>query len=466
MANKSPSSISGFVEWSPGQKVVEAQMIARMRELFGLFGFAELETSAVERLETLCAKGVAQHEIYALQRLAREDESGKGGKRGETPPPSLGLHFDLTVPLARYVAQHKDRLPFPFRRYQMQKVWRGERPQAGRFREFYQCDADIIDLTRLSLVHDADILVLASRVLAGLDVGDFTIRINHRRVLEGLILAHGYASAQVPRVMQSLDRLDKVGTARVAADLADIAKAADGQRLLATVTAPRPLAALDHLDQRSEPVALPDNTPLTTGLAQLRELLDLVVALGGEPSHFQVDLSIARGLAYYTGMVFETSLADFPDLGSVCSGGRYDELGGQFGGVSLPGVGMSLGLSRLLDGVFRQRAAQDFPGAAVLVVALGADQRPAALAALNHLRRSGVAAVYDPDDHKKPADKLRRAVRGGHRLIALIGEQEAQDRTVSLKRLSDGYQIKVPVDALADHAQALLRESSSPSRGS
>ncbi|MCB1537673.1 MAG: histidine--tRNA ligase [Rhodospirillales bacterium] len=324
-----PKSISGFPEWLPEYRAVEQRWMDHLRRVFESYGYCSIETPAVEELEVLAAKGEVDKEIYVLQRLHADTED-KGEAR-------LALHFDQTVPLARYVAQHFGDLAFPFKRYQMQKVWRGERPQLGRLREFYQCDIDVIGVETLPLAFDAEMPSVMYEALQGLNIGRTQIRISNRKILLGLIEALGIADAIT--VTRIVDKLEKIGAPAVGGmlrqELSLDENAVDAILHLAQIRGTA--NALGKIDAR--------NAQMEEGL---KELTFVMEQLGGIDA--VADLSIVRGLDYYTGTVYETALLDVPEFtGSVCSGGRYDDLAGSYINRHLPGVGISIGFTRLFD---------------------------------------------------------------------------------------------------------------------
>ncbi len=325
--------ISGFAEWLPEQRIVELQWMDEMRRVFESYGFCSIETPAVEELDALLAKGETDKEIYVIRRLQEDEGSGSDAR--------LGLHYDLTVPLARYVAEHYNDLVFPFKRYQMQRVWRGERPQEGRYREFYQCDIDVIANNTLPLYFDAEMPAIIYELFKRLDIGDFQLHINNRKILEGYL--QGLAIKETVPVIRVLDKLDKIGRAGVLAQLqSELGLTGElAERCLA-------LASIQASDasfvERVQGLGVRSDL-LSEGLDELAFVLS---ALSDLPAGVVLaDLAIARGFDYYTGTVYEGKLADFPALGAVCSGGRYDNLAGSFINRKLPGVGISIGLTRL-----------------------------------------------------------------------------------------------------------------------
>ncbi len=437
-----PRPVSGFPEWLPEQKLVEQRMLDIIREEFERFGFGPIETPAIERKEVLAAKGVVEKEIYALSRLSAGE--------GEDPATEMALHFDLTVPLARYVAQHFNDLVFPFRRYQMQKVWRGERPQAGRFREFYQCDIDVIGSGKLSLLNDAELPLVIHGIFSRIGIGRFLIRVNNRKILQGFLAHLGLPPERGGDALRVVDALDKIGREKVLAELEARAglNADQAVRLVDFVTA---APTLDEL------AGLTDDPMFQQGVVELTEVAQGMRDLGLPDEAWTVDLSIARGLDYYTGTVFETVLVDNPEIGSICSGGRYDDLAGTFTKQALPGVGISIGLTRLLARLFDTGLLK--PGATtpsrVLVTVMDAAFRSRYLALAAELRSAGInTELYTQD--RKLGDQLKYADRKGIPVALIAGESEFDAGTVVLKALRTGEQTTHARDGLCDAVRALL----------
>ena len=333
-----PSPISGFPEWSPAERLVEQQMIDRIRSSFERFGFSPIETPAVERNTVLTAKGgeETERQIYSLTGL--HPQSG-----GDTR--DYSLHFDLTVPLARYVAQHNNELVFPFRRYQIQKVWRGERPQHGRFREFTQCDIDIVGDGRLSLLADAEIPAVISNVFNSLDIGDFTIRISNRKILTGYLEHLGFDESDAAIILREADKIERQGMGPLlqALDGLDNGKAATDDILAIVQTSGSPAEVLDILS------SIDGGERFQQGVNELATVFEHAADFGIAEENVTADIGIIRGLDYYTGTIYETRLDDHPQLGSICSGGRYDDLASYFIRKAMPGVGISIGLTRLFS---------------------------------------------------------------------------------------------------------------------
>lgn len=331
-----PKPVSGFPEWLPEERIVEQRWFDHIRRVFESYGFCSIETPSVEEIDVLLAKGEVDKEIYALERL-HKDENDKSESR-------LALHFDQTVPLARYVAQHFNDLTFPFKRYQMQRVWRGERPQMGRMREFYQCDIDVIHVDNLPISFDAEVAAIMYEVLEGLKIGRVQLRISNRKILLGVLEANENVK-DIQGILRAIDKHEKIGV--------DATK----DLIAECLHDPDDIAEVDFIFGmlKDGPKAIPNeliNNKVEEGIKELNFVLKNLSHL---PEHAVVaDLSIVRGLDYYTGTVYETQLLDVPEFtGSVCSGGRYDDLAGSFINKHLPGVGISIGFSRLFD-VIRQ----------------------------------------------------------------------------------------------------------------
>lgn len=374
--------ISGFPEWLPEERLVELHFIDRLRSIAELHGFASLDTRAAEPLTWLVRGGDTDKELYAIRRLYEEEGT-----------PELGLHFDLTVPLARYVAERRGQLSFPFRRYQIQKVWRGERPQEGRYREFLQADFDVIGDGQLPLQADADMVLLTFEVMNALPLPATTVLVNNRKIHEGFSRAIGdQGSAGVIRL---LDKLDKVGSAVVRDGLIGTMglkeKEADLWLRLATIR-----TADTSFREQIHGLGLKDDL-LEEGLEELAFVIDAARQLPA--GAVMADIQVARGLDYYTGTVYETVLAGNEDLGSPCSGGRYDNLVADIGGAPLPGVGVSVGVTRML-GRFLARgqlmASRKTP-TCVLVALPNEESRSKCVAIAQALRARGVPTEVFPE---------------------------------------------------------------------
>ena len=424
-------AVSGFPEYLPAQQRGFASMVDKVRAVYEGFGFTPLETAAVERIETLTSKGIDAKEVYGLRRLAAED----GGDK------ELALRFDLTVPLARYVVQNQGALAFPFRRYQVQPVWRGERAQAGRYRQFYQFDIDTIGDGSLPLAADAEVLAAAAAALDALGVGDFTMRLNNRKLLEGVLR---WAKAKdVKAAIKAVDDAEKVGwdvTEDLLVDKAGIA--AD--------VAPRLCRFLrkGEADSLEIPVGELDEAG-REGMKELVEVLRLAHAMLPEALRGRIvaDFAIARGLDYYTGTVVETRLHAAPELGSICSGGRYENLTESLGKKKMPGVGISIGLSRLCAWLLGQPGYAGLaatPAKALVGAKDGATLGDAARVAAA-LRAAGVAVEMALEADNIGKQFMRAEARG-----MAFGVTVGKDGKVSLKTFATRAEEPLDVAAIAE----------------
>ena len=390
-----PKPLSGFPELLPEGRIVEQYVLDRLRRTFELHGFTPIETRAVEPLDRLAKQGEVDKEIYAVQRLHAEP-----GAAAE-----LGLHFDLTVPFARYVLENAHRLAFPFRRYQIQKVWRGERPQEGRYREFIQADVDIIDADRLAAHHDVELPLVTLEALERLhvDLGlpPVLMRVNNRRLAQGFYL--GLGIPEPAAVLRQVDKIDKIGPDKVHALLVDEVGITRAQAQACVRLAQ--ISSVDASFVDAVRALGVQHDQLDQGL----ELLADVVTTAGQyvPGRLIADLKIARGLDYYTGTVYETELVGFESWGSISSGGRYDALASD-GRTTYPGVGLSIGVTRLLAPLFARgllRASRPVP-TVVLVAVTAEESRDEAVAVAEQLRARGIASEVAP-----AADKFGKQIR-------------------------------------------------------
>ncbi|MBM7506503.1 histidine--tRNA ligase [Nocardioides sp. 31GB23] len=410
--------LSGFPELLPEQRVVEQQVIDTLRHTFELHGFAGIETRAVEPLDQLLRKGDTSKEVYLLRRLQEESPEGHAG---------LGLHFDLTVPFARYVLENAGRLEFPFRRYQIQKVWRGERPQEGRFREFTQADIDIVGRDTLAFHHDIEVTRVMLDALSRLELlPGFRLQVNNRKLIQGFYAGSGIDD--VDEVMRLVDKLDKLPVDRVRAMLVDEAGVTDDQaeQVLA-------LAAIRSTDasfvERVRALGV-EHPLLDEGLTELEALVAGCAGLVDDRVRIEADLSIARGLDYYTGTVFETRLDGHESLGSICSGGRYDALASD-GRTTYPGVGISLGLSRVVVTLLARTgttADRSVPSA-VLVALNDEESRPDADEVAAALRSRDIACEVAASAAKF-GKQIRYAERRGIPFVWFAGESGHQVKDI------------------------------------
>ncbi|HKD98610.1 MAG TPA: histidine--tRNA ligase [Micromonosporaceae bacterium] len=419
--------LSGFPEWLPPQRMVEQRLIDRLRRTFELYGFSPLETRAVEPLEQLLAKGETSKEVYVLSRLQADPDDAP-----DAADARLGLHFDLTVPFARFVVENAGRLAFPFRRYQIQKAWRGERPQQGRYREFTQADIDIVDRDTLGFQHEVEIPLVIGDALGGLPIPPITIQTNNRKLCEGFYRGLGLAEPQA--ALRAIDKLDKIGPDGVAELLKSTAGASDAQAKACLA-----LAAIEAPDASFADAvrALGVTDPLLDeGLDELTRVVE--AAREHAPGLVVAQLKIARGLDYYTGTVYETIMRGFERSGSVCSGGRYDNLA-QSGTERFPGVGISIGLSRLLGLLFGAgalSASRDVP-TCVLVALPDEESRGACRRIGAALRARGIATEVAPEPAKF-GKQIRYADRRGIPFVWFPGADGASDE---VKDIRSGSQV-------------------------
>ncbi len=449
MALTQARTMPGVLELLPREQVALQGMLDTIRRHYERFGFLPVETPVLEFTDVLLTKsgGETERQVYFVQSTGSMEKACR---------PELALRFDLTVPLARYVAEHEHELSFPFRRYQMQRVYRGERAQRGRFREFYQCDIDVIGKDTLSIRYDAEIPAVIYAVFSALQVGPFTIQLNHRKLIRGFYESLGIADGeQQTLVLREVDKLGKRGDEAVRKTLAGAdfgLNTAMIDRIMAFVA----LRSTSLQDAYAQLEALDgDNASLRQGREELREVLGLLKAQGVPESHFSLNFSIARGLDYYTGIVYETTLDEHPEIGSVCSGGRYENLAGHYTKSHLPGVGISIGLTRLFW-QFREAGllAGRESSVKALITLLDESDLPHYLQLATHLRGAGIATevVLEPG---KLGKQFRYANRAGIRFVLVLGSDELARGVVTVKDMRKNDQFEVP---RADLVQALRVE--------
>jgi len=438
-----PRTPPGVMELLPPDQIAFQRMLDVIRRNYERFGFLPVETPVMELSEVLLTKsgGETERQVYFVQSTGALAKSADSGQSEGMP--ELALRFDLTVPLARYVAEHEHELAFPFRRYQMQRVYRGERAQRGRFREFYQCDIDVVGKDSLSVRFDAEIPAVIYSVFSELDIGAFTIQMNNRKLMRGFFEAQGVADGELQAlVLREVDKLDKRGENYVRETLTGegFNLSAEGvDRIMAFVK----VRSTSHADALAQLAALAlrqaqgdrVNEALREGVAELREVLELVRAMGVPESHYALNFSIARGLDYYTGTVYETTLNDYPQIGSICSGGRYENLASHYTKSKLPGVGISIGLTRLF---WQLREAGLLGGIGstvqVLVTQMDATHLPHCLSVASDLRRAGFNTEVVMEAGKL-ARQFKYADRAGIRFVIVLGEDEIANGTVTVKDL-------------------------------
>ncbi len=442
MERVKPRTLSGFMELPPARQQQMERMMEILRESYSLYGFTPLDTPIIESAEGLLAKGGGETEKQIYRFL-----------KGDT---DLALRFDLTVPLAKYVAANYSNLAFPFKRYQIGKVYRGERSQRGRFREFYQADIDVIGDGSLDIVNEAEIPSIIYRTFTRFGLTNFVIRVNNRKILNGFYDMLGLL-ARSGEIMRTVDKLDKIGAEKVGLLLHDELDL--GQDNVGDImefisikgSNAQVLAALEEYRGRSE--------LFDTGLDELTTVAKYLAAFGVPEDHFQIDLTIARGLDYYTGTVYETTLTDYPEIGSVCSGGRYDDLAGYYTDKKLPGVGISIGLTRLFYVLGEQGLLNDAMVTApadVLVIPMTQDLTYP-IAAATTLRAHGVRTQLYTEP-KKVKQKFAYADKLGVPYAVIIGDDEVAAGTVSVKNLQTGEQRSMPPAQAAQTIAAAIAE--------
>lgn len=446
-----PRTPPGVLELLPRDQIAFQRMLDTIRRTFERFGFLPVETPVMELSEVLLTKsgGETERQVYFLQSTGALEKDKDG-------LPELAMRFDLTVPLARYVAEHEHDLAFPFRRYQMQRVYRGERAQRGRFREFYQCDIDVIGKDALSTRYDAELPAVIASVFEALAIGDFTIQFNHRKLLRGFFEGQGIAEGErQAAVLREIDKLDKRGEAAVRETLIGEGYGLD-PTVADTLLAFSRVRAVGHDAAQAALDELGAGTPLfEEGRAELRDTLAQLRALGVAENRFALNLSIARGLDYYTGIVYETMLNAHPDIGSICSGGRYENLASHYTKSKLPGVGISIGLTRLFWQLREAGLIATADSSVDVLVSLMDDSGlDTALSLSQRLRTVGlnVETQLEPRKLKK---QLEYANRAGIRFVVIRGEDEAARNVVAVKDLRRGEQFEVTE---AEVGRALLVE--------
>ena len=442
MEKVTPRTLSGFMELLPTDQLKMERLLGTLRRVYSLYGFTPLDTPAIESAEVLLAKGGGETEKQ-IYRFMKGDSD-------------LALRFDLTVPLAKYVAANYAKIQFPFRRFQIGKVWRGERAQRGRFREFYQADIDVIGDGKLDIMNEAEIPSIICRAFTELGLRDFTIRINNRKVLGGFFRMHGMSAPA--EILRTIDKLEKIGAEKVRAILLEDCGLDESQAAAVldftgfTGTTAEKLAFLEGMCGRDE--------LFDEGVRELRTVAEALPGLGVPPERFALDFTIARGLDYYTGTVYETTINSHPEIGSVCSGGRYDDLAEFYTDRKLPGAGISIGVTRLFyvlseQGLLNPELEAAPADAIVLPMTeeLGFAAETATL-----LRESGIRTQLYTEE-KKFKQKLSYASKLGIPFAVIIGEDEAKSGLVSLKDMRRGEQISCAPAEAAEKIKAALAES-------
>ena len=436
-----PRTLSGFMELLPAKQIRFEKMVEILRTTYASYGFAPLDTPVIEDAQILLAKGGGETEkqIYRFQ-------------KGDS---DLALRFDLTVPLAKYVALHCNDLAFPFRRFQISKVYRGERAQRGRFREFYQADIDIIGDGKLNILNEAEIPAIIYKVFKGFGLSRFQIRVNNRKILNGFYAMLGL-SEKSGDIMRTVDKLDKIGADKVKAILLSDCGLSEEQAeeilkfIAISGTNGEVIAALEGYQGRNETFDL--------GLSEMKAVTANLAAFGVPEENFAVDLTIARGLDYYTGTVYETTLLDHPEIGSVCSGGRYDNLAGYYIEKQLPGVGISIGLTRLFYVLDEQGLLNpELPSAPADALVLPMGEIAPAISLAEELRGAGLR-VQLYCEQKKFKQKMAYANKLEVPFAVLLGEDEIAEGKCSVKNMATGEQVKLTPAEAAAYIKAALAD--------
>ena len=438
-----PRTLSGFMELLPEKQIRFEKMVEILRTTYASYGFAPLDTPVIEDAQILLAKGGGETEKQ-IYRFTKGDSD-------------LALRFDLTVPLAKYVALHYNDLAFPFRRFQISKVYRGERAQRGRFREFYQADIDIIGDGKLDILNEAEIPAIIYKVFKGFGLSRFQIRVNNRKILNGFYAMLGL-SEKSGEIMRTVDKLDKIGAAKVKVILLEDCGLNEEQadEILKFIAIKgsnaEVLAALEGYAGRNEIFDL--------GLSELKAVTANLAAFGVPEANFAVDLTIARGLDYYTGTVYETTLLDHPEIGSVCSGGRYDNLAGYYIEKQLPGVGISIGLTRLFYVLDEQGLLNpELPSAPADALVLPMGEIAPCIAVAEELRSHGLR-VQLYCEQKKFKQKMAYANKLEVPFAVLLGEDEIAEGKCSVKNMATGEQVKLTPAEAAAYIKAALEKTS------
>ena len=450
------STPSGFPEFLPSEKRLEVYLLDIIRKVFESYGFTPIETPAVERLEVLQAKGnQGDNIIYGIDPILPPNRQAEKDKSGETGSEARALKFDQTVPFAAYIARHLNELTFPFARYQMDMVFRGERAKDGRFRQFRQCDIDVVARGKLSLLYDAQMPAIITEIFEAINIGDFVIRINNRKILTGFFASVGIAENQIKACIGIIDNLEKIGEAKVKQELDKVGISSEQtEKIIEFIkingNVDDILDKLKHLANN-----LPEAEQFILGVSELETVINGVRNLGVADKRFCIDLSIARGLNYYTGTVYETTLIGHEALGSICSGGRYEELVGMFLGEKMPGVGISIGLTRLISRLLKAGVLNTLSAtpAQVMVVNIHEDLIPVYLKVSQQLRQAGINVITN-FEKKQLGKQFQAADKLGIRFCVIIGADEAAAQKSSLKDLKSGEQIEV---ALADLGEEVKR---------
>jgi histidyl-tRNA synthetase len=430
------NNISGFPEFLPRDQIAFNKIIDNIKRQFELYGFIPLDTAAVEKISTLLAKG-NDHEIYGIYRLSGQEGANKK---------DLALRFDLTVPLARYVSQNYGSLTFPYKRYQIAPVWRGERPQAGRYRQFYQCDIDVIGDGELALIHDAEVLTIGYSIFKSIGIQKFAIKINNRYILTGLIKSFGINNDNnIADIMRIIDKVEKISQTVLVTELEQQGLKQNNIDTLLNLVHKK----MSNHDWLIYLKTLCNEPEFLTGIAEITEVLSHTSDFGVDDAYIQIDPSLARGLTYYTGTVFETKLIDHPELGSVASGGRYANLASTFTNKKLPGVGFSIGISRLVPKLIETGIIKtDLESTAkVLVTTQNKQFMESYIRIAKTLRDAKInTELYLAD--KPLGSQMKYASKKGFHVAIIADSSELNDNKVFVRDLNKGEQVLVAIQDL------------------
>jgi histidyl-tRNA synthetase len=430
-------SISGFPEFLPKDQIAFNRCLDKIKKEFEAFGYSPMDTPAVEKTATLLSKG-NDSEIYGLTRLSAEE----GGKK------ELGLRFDLTVPLARYVAEHYGQLVFPFKRYHIAPVWRGERPQAGRYRQFYQCDIDVISETELSLAYDAELLGIVYRIFTAIGLPNYRIKINNRKILVGLMQEFGVEESCLEAAIRQIDKKEKIDASAMARGLDEIGVSGSVvEKILSFLERKGSTAAMmSYLEGFTQ-------TPLLKeGLDELEEVLRLATAFRVPAEVIEIDPTLARGLNYYTGTIYEVKWIDCPELGTICAGGRYQNLAATFTRKLLPGVGISIGVSRLIPKMIEKGLirSETETYARVLVTVQDRNFLSQYITIAEKIRQHGFGAEVYLQDKPLP-NQIKYADRKGFEVVVIANGEELCQERLNFKILKQQRQETGTLDHLINY---------------
>ncbi len=446
------SSISGFPELLPQDQIVFTSLLDKIRQQFELYGFSPFDSSPIEKTSVLLSKG-NDTEIYGIHKLS-DSQSKK----------ELGLRFDLTVPLARYIGQRHGQLIFPYRRYQIAQVWRGERPQAGRYRQFYQCDVDIVTDGDLSIFHDAEMLLLIYKIFHTLEVDRISIKVNNCKILQGFIRIIGCQDDKISNIMRIIDKIDKISFDQISALLEQEGMNIEQIESITKFIQKRDNAsALQMLEDKEKEYCnihlnINDMNLFLNGLNELKELMNLAYSLGIPKEVINIDLSLARGLNYYSGTLYEVKLIDYPDFGSVCGGGRYENLVTNFANRKLPGIGMSIGITRLFSKILEMQKFKETKQttAQILITNQNSKLFTYYMSIANKIRSYNFKTeVYL--EEKSLAQQMKYASKKGFKVVLIANEEEMNENSIIIRNLESGKQEKIQIDSIINSLNDYLK---------